>query len=84
MVVDEILKFLPNGKIKYQKHGSDPRNYRVDFSKVELELGFKPNYNVQYGIEELINAMDNQLFNLVDANKIFYGNYKLDFNIESQ
>jgi len=84
MIVDEILKFLPNGKIKYQKHGSDPRNYRVDFSKVELELGFKPNYNVQYGIEELINAMDNQLFNLVDANKIFYGNYKLDFNIESQ
>ena len=84
MIVDEILKFLPNGKIKYQKHGSDPRNYRVDFSKVESKLGFKPKYNIQYGIKELIDAMDNQLFNLVDINKIFYGNHKLDFQSESQ
>jgi len=84
MIVDEILKFLPNGKVKYQKHGFDPRNYRVDFSKVDDKLGFKPQYNIQYGIKELMHAMDNQLFNLVDKNKIFYGNYKLDFQSESQ
>ena len=84
MIVDEILKFLPNGKVKYQKHGSDPRNYRVDFSKVDDKLGFKPQYNIQYGIKELMHAMDNQLFNLVDKNKIFYGNYKLDLQSESQ
>ena len=67
------------GKVKYQKHGSDPRNYRVDFSKVDAKLDFKPQYNIQYGIKELIHAMDNQLFNFVDINKIFYGNYELNF-----
>jgi len=84
MIIDEILKFLPHGKVRYQKHGSDPRNYRVDFSKVKLKLGFKPNYNIKFGISELINAMDNQLFNLVDTNKIFYGNHKINFNSKSQ
>ena len=28
---------------------------------------------------ELINAMESQLFNLVDVNKNFYGNYKVRF-----
>ena len=84
MIVDSILEYLPHTRVKYQEHGSDPRNYRVDFSKVVDKLGFKPQYNIQYGIKELMHAMDNQLFNLVDKNKIFYGNYKLDLQSESQ
>tara|TARA_Y100001970_G_scaffold15871_1_gene17846 strand:+ start:31709 stop:32698 length:990 start_codon:yes stop_codon:yes gene_type:complete len=77
MIVDEILKFLPNGKVKYQKNGSDPRNYRVDFSKVNSILGFEPKYNINFGIKELIEALDNQIFELVNINKNFYGNYEL-------
>ena len=27
MIVDEILKFYPNGKVKYLEKGFDQRNY---------------------------------------------------------
>ena len=34
MIVDEILKFYPNGKVKYLEKGVDQRNYIVDFLKL--------------------------------------------------
>jgi len=79
MIIDEILKLIPNGKVKYQEQGSDPRNYKVDFSKVQSALGFEPNYTVPDGIKELISAMDVHLFDLVNSNNIFYGNYDIDY-----
>ena len=33
MIVDEILNHVPNAKVRYQEHGNDPRNYRVNFKK---------------------------------------------------
>ena len=56
MIVDEILKHLLSGKVRYGKNGDDPRNFRVSFSKVSKTLGFKPEYSVAYGIKELIEA----------------------------
>ena len=82
MIVDEILKLVPNGKVKYQKRGSDPRNYKVNFTKVQSVLGFEPNYTVPDGIEELICAIDNHLFDLVDVNKIFYRNHSINYPIK--
>ena len=38
MIVDEILKVLPNSKIKYIKKNEDPRDYRVNFDKIKKEL----------------------------------------------
>ena len=81
MIMDEILKMVPDGKVKYQKHDSDPRNYRVDFSKVKSVLGFEPQYLVRDGIKELITAMKKHVFDLVDERKNFYGNYEIDYNI---
>ena len=37
-IVDAILEQLPNAQVKYKEHGVDPRNYRVDFSKVRKNL----------------------------------------------
>ena len=31
-IVREIQQKLPNSKVVYQDHGSDPRNYRVNFT----------------------------------------------------
>ena len=31
MIVDSILKKIPDAKVRYLEHGSDPRNYRVNF-----------------------------------------------------
>jgi nucleoside-diphosphate-sugar epimerase len=77
MIVDEILKFIPEGKVVYNSEGSDPRNYRVSFEKVKRTLGFEPKFSVKEGIKELLYAMDNGIFadSIKHENK--YGNYEI-------
>jgi len=79
MIVDYILEKIPNGKVKYQEHGSDPRNYRVNFEKVQSVLGFQPKYRIQDGIDELIDAINNHVFDHVFENRNFYGNYEINY-----
>ena len=81
MIINKILKKIPNGNVKYQEHGSDPRNYKVNFNKVKTVLGFEPKYTVQDGIDELVNAIDNHIFDHVDENKNFHGNYEINYPI---
>ena len=83
MIVDNILKKVPNGKVKYQDHGSDPRNYRVNFDKVKHVLGFEPKYTIEDGIIELIDAINENIFDHVDKNRNFFGNYEINYSIPS-
>jgi len=80
MIVDKIVKRIPDANVKFQKHGNDPRNYRVDFSKVNSVLGFLPKYTIDDGIEELISCMKDNVFDLVDENENFYGNYSINYD----
>ena len=57
--------------------GTDPRNYIVDFSKVKKVLFFEPSWSVNDGIKELINFLENGLYNDVEIDKNFYGNYQI-------
>ena len=53
-LVEEILKFTPNGEVEFQERaGTDPRNYRIDFSRIRAELGFEITRRVPDGIEEI-------------------------------
>jgi len=79
MIVDIILEKIPDGMVHYQDHGSDPRNYRVSFEKVKSILGFEPEYTIQDGIDELIEAINNHVFDNVDENKNFFGNYEIRY-----
>ena len=79
MIVDAILEKIPDGKVHYQDHGSDPRNYRVSFEKVKSVLGFEAEYTIQDGIDELIEAINNHVFDNVDENKNFFGNYEIRY-----
>jgi nucleoside-diphosphate-sugar epimerase len=79
MIVNEILKHIPAGKVKYGENGSDPRNYRVSFSKVKDKLGFEPKFTVQQGVEELINALRIGLYSDSLENKNKYGNYVINY-----
>ena len=76
-VVDTVLTLLPDAKVKYQEHGSDPRNYRVSFAKVRDKLGFEPKYTVLYGVTELLSAIKQRVFDRVDQTKNFHGNYEI-------
>lgn len=78
MLIDEILQFIPNGKVSYTKNSPDPRNYRVSFEKVKKTLGFEPNYSVKDGIYELVKAFGDGQFSDADSNSNRYGNYFIE------
>lgn len=78
MIVDLILKYVEKGKVSYTDNGSDPRNYKVSFKKVKEILDFEPQFTVEDGIKELINALSIGLYSDHDENKIKYGNYNLN------
>ena len=80
MIINEIQKYIPEGKIFYRKNGSDPRNYKVDFSKVKSVLGFEPLYTVKDGIKELIYALEIGLYSDSLENKNKYGNYIINYS----
>lgn len=79
MIVEAIQKHLPDAAVAYQEHGTDPRNYRVDFRKIRERLGFTPRYSVEDGIRELLTALDQNLFADVESRSNFYGNYEITY-----
>jgi len=72
-IVNLIKKKISNTKVVFKSGDVDPRNYRVNFSKIQNVLNFKSKYSVSYGIDEIINNF--QLFKNKD--KKFFGNYEI-------
>jgi nucleoside-diphosphate-sugar epimerase len=70
MIVNELLKLIPEAKIKYVSREEDPRNYRVRFNKIRDELGFRISKTVPEGMDEILRSIrlgiiedpDNQQF----------------------
>ena len=77
MIIDTILEYLPNSRVRYQEHGGDPRNYRVDFRKVREELNFSPRYTVKDGVAELLSAIETRVFDHIEQSPSLYGNYEI-------
>jgi hypothetical protein len=73
-----ILSKIPNAKVKYQDNGGDPRNYRVNFAKVKEILKFEPKFSVGNGVDELLYAIKNRIFD--NPNNLQNGNYKVFYN----
>ena len=82
MIVDAVLTHLPNGQVRYQQHGSDPRNYRVNFSKLQKTFNFEAKYSVEDGIQEILSALRKNCFDDVMSRPNFYGNYELNFEVK--
>jgi nucleoside-diphosphate-sugar epimerase len=57
MLVTEILKQIPEGKVKYVHKDEDPRDYRVSFDKINNTLGFKATKTVPDGIREIYTSL---------------------------
>jgi nucleoside-diphosphate-sugar epimerase len=53
MIADEILKIVPGAKIKFIHKSEDPRDYKVDFSKIKNELNFTITKVVPQGLQEV-------------------------------
>lgn len=62
MIIREINK-LVDGEIKYVAKNEDPRDYRVDFTKIKEELGFKITKTVPDGIREIKKVVESGIIN---------------------
>lgn len=61
MIADEIKKILPTVDISYVTRTEDPRDYRVDFTKIQTQLGFKITKKVPDGLKEIHNILSDGL-----------------------
>lgn len=57
MIVDEILKQIPDARIKYVEKNEDPRDYRVAFDKIASRLDFSITKKVPDGIAQVIQVI---------------------------
>jgi nucleoside-diphosphate-sugar epimerase len=71
MIVDELLRQLPDAKVKYIHQESDPRDYRVDFSRIRNLLGFRSSITVPAGIQEILSCVKAGIIDNPDHQKYY-------------
>tara|TARA_B100001996_G_scaffold102934_1_gene77298 strand:- start:242 stop:1237 length:996 start_codon:yes stop_codon:yes gene_type:complete len=82
-LISLIAKKTGNKNYKLIEDSKDKRNYIVDFSKVKKELKFTPEFNIEDGIEEIINKLEGDEYELnknFDMLFNYYGNYLIPKN----
>lgn len=57
MLVNELLKQMPGGRVRYVHKEEDPRDYRVQFDKIRAVLGFRISKTVPEGMKEILEAL---------------------------
>jgi nucleoside-diphosphate-sugar epimerase len=56
--VAEIVKsVIPEAEVVEMDGGSDARNYRVSFSKIQKTIGFTPRWSVEQGVQQVLDAI---------------------------
>ena len=68
-----VKEIIPDVKIKIINNTDDKRSYRVDFTKIEKKLGFKPRKTIKDGIIEIKNAIKDG--KIIDSEKKKYYNH---------
>jgi nucleoside-diphosphate-sugar epimerase len=74
-LAERINKLVPTAKILVTDENVDRRNYRVDFSKIEKTLGFKPQWTIEQGISQVIESIHNGT--VKDIDQPLFSNIKL-------
>lgn len=57
-VVEVLRRVMPQLKTKYIDSVDDRRDYRVNFDKLEKNIGFQPSRSVEDGFRELLNCFN--------------------------
>jgi nucleoside-diphosphate-sugar epimerase len=58
MIAEAILKLLPETTIKYIAREEDPRDYRVEFTKINKLLGYRISKTMPHGLQEILSAIE--------------------------
>lgn len=54
---EAVQRELPDTRLEFVAQGTDPRSYRVDFSKAARQLGFRAQWTVPDGIREVLAGL---------------------------
>jgi nucleoside-diphosphate-sugar epimerase len=57
MLVDELIKQVPDTRVEYTHREDDPRDYRVRFDKIRAALGFQISRTVPEGIQDVLTTI---------------------------
>ena len=57
-LAEMLREIRPDADIRFVPKHEDPRDYRVDFSKIRKTLGFEPHLTVPHGIREFARAIE--------------------------
>jgi nucleoside-diphosphate-sugar epimerase len=60
-LVQLILEHAPDAVVEYVARQEDPRDYRVSFTRIKQELGFRITTTVPDGIAELVRLIQNRV-----------------------
>jgi nucleoside-diphosphate-sugar epimerase len=61
MLVNEIRKVVKDVDVNFVQQTEDPRDYRVDFAKIQKQLGFEITRRVPDGVKELYSLISSGL-----------------------
>ena len=61
MIVEEIRKQIPQLEIKFVQKDEDPRDYRVNFDKINRVLDYQISHTVPEGISQIAGAIKHRL-----------------------
>lgn len=53
-----VKKVVPSAELIESGSDGDRRNYRVNFSKINLAVGFKPQWTLEEGIKQVVGRME--------------------------
>jgi nucleoside-diphosphate-sugar epimerase len=68
-LVEMIRPFAPDAVVEFVHKAEDPRDYRVSFSRITEQLGFKISRTVSQGIEEVAHLVDKGVIGNFDDGK---------------
>jgi nucleoside-diphosphate-sugar epimerase len=71
MLIDQIKMVLPESNIKYVEKNEDPRDYRVNSDKIKYELGFNITMKVSDGIKEVVQVVQDGVFQNPEDQKYY-------------
>ena len=69
-----LQQLLPSAKVRYQDGKVDPRNYRVDFSRIANRLGHQATVTLADFVADLIGVIHQGQFADYDDRIRFYRN----------
>lgn len=73
-IAEIVKKFIPDMSVMVSREGADPRDYQVDFSKLQRYLNIQKTHSVEDGVKEIMGLFNSGLIKNYSDRK-YYNTY---------